>query len=236
MDLHMSEDFQIVAIDGGAASGKSSTARGVAGAAHFLHVDTGSHYRAVTLRALGEGLRPVGGPALEHFLAGLRFETEVRGNCACLRLNGVVPDAADIRSDAVNAAVSAFAALPAVRKAVRTYQRDQAAVARTHGFRGLVMDGRDIGTVIFPDADLKIYLEADASTRAARRKDEGQTDTIDDRDRIDSTRATAPLAAAPDAVRIDNSNIPLGGVVEEVLRLLRQGASATGASRATEPR
>ncbi len=226
----MSEDFQIVAIDGGAASGKSSTARGVAAAANFLHVDTGSHYRALTLRALTEGLSPQKGTALDRFLAGLRFETEVRGQCACLRLNGDVPDAADIRSDAVNAAVSDFAALPAVRDAVRAYQRDQAAVARKHGFKGLVMEGRDIGTVIFPEADLKIFLEADASTRAARRKDEGQTDTIDNRDRIDSTRATAPLTAAPDAVRIDNSNIPLDGVVAEVLRLLQQRAPGSYAN------
>ncbi|MCC5806840.1 MAG: (d)CMP kinase [Opitutales bacterium] len=229
MTPYMSEGFQIVAIDGGAASGKSSTARGVAGAAHFLHVDTGSHYRAVTLRALAEGLEPREGPALDRFLAGLRFESEVRGRCACIRLNDEVPARADIRSDAVNAAVSAFAALPAVREAVRAYQRDQAGVARQHGFKGLVMDGRDIGTVIFPDADLKVYLEADASTRAARRKEEGQTDTIDDRDRIDSTRATAPLAAAPDAVRIDNSNIPLEGVVDEVLRLLRERSAGARA-------
>lgn len=222
----MGGNFQIVAIDGGAASGKSSTARGVAEATHFLHVDTGAHYRAVTQRALAAGIPPEQSAALDRFLGDLRFETRVRDRTAFICLNGITPAKQDIRSDAVNAAVSKYAALPSVRGAVRAYQQDQARFARAEGFNGLVMDGRDIGTVIFPHADLKIFLEADASTRSARRIDEGQRDTIDERDRIDSTRAAAPLTPAPDAIRIDNSEIPLEEVIAMVLRLLRERQEA----------
>lgn len=232
----MGGSFQIVAIDGGAASGKSSTARGVAEATHFLHVDTGAHYRAVTQRALAAGIPPEKCVALDRFLSRLRFETRVRGRTAFICLNGMTPAKQDIRSDAVNAAVSKYAALPSVRDAVRAYQQGQARFAREEGFNGLVMDGRDIGTVIFPRADLKIFLEADASTRSARRIDEGQRDTIDERDRIDSTRATAPLIPAPDAIRIDNSKIPLEEVIATVLRLLRERSTAKQTDATPRPR
>jgi CMP/dCMP kinase len=96
----------------------------------------------------------------------------------------------------------------------------QADVARTAGFNGLIMDGRDIGTVIFPDADLKVFLKADAETRAARRATEGQKDAITARDKQDESRKTAPLQPASDAVIIDNSNITLPEVVEKIVGLL----------------
>lgn len=212
--------FKVVAVDGGAASGKSSTSRCVAADCHFMHVDTGAHYRAVTASALQQGLKALDSAELIFFLNSLRFDTIVRGNSAFISLNGKIPDGAELRTAAVNANVSDFAALPAVRMAVKNYQRQQADVARAHGFAGLIMDGRDIGTVIFPDADLKVFLVADATTRAARRADEGQADSIANRDAIDSKRATAPLQAAGDAVVIDNSNMPLEAVVATIIRLL----------------
>ena len=208
--------FRIVALDGGAASGKSSTARQLAARRHFLHVDTGSHYRAVTACALEAGLEAEENAALDALLAQLRFETEVDDHTGVLRLNGEIPADARLRSAAVNHAVSRFAALPSLREAVKRYQRAQVDFARRAGFAGLVMDGRDIGTVILPQADLKVFLEADEATRTARREQEGQHDTIAARDKLDSSRAAAPLQAAPDALRIDNSALPLEGVVARI--------------------
>jgi cytidylate kinase len=107
-----------------------------------------------------------------------------------------------------------------VREAVKSYQREQVDVARQEGFAGVVMDGRDIGTVILPDADLKVFLQADPDTRQRRREMEGATDVIRDRDRRDSSRATAPLKPASDAVVIDNSEIGLEEVVDIIIGLL----------------
>lgn len=210
------DDFKILALDGGAASGKSSTARALSTERNFLHVDTGTHYRAVTAEALRAGLAPVECPDLEALLERLKFSTVIDDHAGRLALNGNVPPDERLRSDAVNAAVSGFAALPAVRDAVKRYQRQQADVARNAGFKGLVMDGRDIGTVIFPDADLKVFLFADEGTRARRRALEGQTDSITARDKMDSKRKTAPLSAAADARPLDNSNLTLEQVVEQI--------------------
>lgn len=212
--------FKIVALDGGAASGKSSTARELAARRHFLHIDTGAHYRAVTAEALAAGLAPVESPELHRLVGSLRLITVVEAREGRMALNGKVPAEASLRAPEVNAAVSQFAALPMVREAVKRYQRSQVEVAQRHGFHGLVMDGRDIGTVILPEADLKVFLTADEDTRAARRAGEGQVDSIARRDQIDAGRATAPLAAADDAVVIDNSDLPLEGVVDRIESLL----------------
>ncbi|MCD8482819.1 MAG: 3-phosphoshikimate 1-carboxyvinyltransferase [Verrucomicrobia bacterium] len=212
-------DFKVIAVDGGAASGKSSTSRAVAEICHFMHVDTGAHYRAVTAAALQQAIEPREDELMLRFLASLKLGTVVQGHSALITLNGKIPEGSELRTAAVNAAVSDYAALPMVRSAVKSYQRLQAKVAQDHGFTGLIMDGRDIGTVIFPDAHLKIYLTADAAKRAARRADEGQADSIANRDNRDSNRATAPLQVADDARVIDNSNIPLAGVVQQVIDL-----------------
>jgi cytidylate kinase len=218
--------FKVVAIDGGAASGKSSTSRLIATRCHWLHVDTGSHYRAVALASLLAGLPPEDSPAMRDFIASLSFATRISGNESLICFNGHEPPREqDIRSDNVNRTVSPLAALPFVREAVKAYQRQQVDLARENGFKGIVMDGRDIGTVILPDADLKIFLFADPGTRQRRRELEGATDTISDRDHRDSTRATAPLKPAPDAVLIDNSNLSLEEVVEKVLSLLPEDPS-----------
>lgn len=213
--------FRVVAIDGGAASGKSSTARRIAERFNFLHVDTGTHYRTLARACLDAGMPPVDSPALHAFLGALQFNTVVEAFHSRLAINGSTPFAdARIRSADVNRHVSQFAALPVVREAVKRYQQDQVGMALKHGFNGLVMEGRDIGTVILPSADLKIFLIADAATRQSRRHMEGGVDRIEDRDKVDSSRATAPLRPAPDAICIDNSALTLDGVVERVSRLL----------------
>lgn len=206
--------FIIVAIDGGAASGKSSTARALSARFHLLHVDTGSFYRAVTAELLRLGVSPLDRDAVQRAVGTLALGTRVEGNSACMEIAGQPVDPAVIRSPRVNASVSLFAAIPEVRAALLAYQRGQANVARAHGFNGLAMEGRDIGSVIFPAADFRFFLHADPAERARRRAQEGQTDSIAERDRLDSQRKTAPLACPEGATAVDSTALTLEQVVE----------------------
>jgi cytidylate kinase len=205
--------FIIVAIDGGAAAGKSSAARALSERFHLLHADTGSYYRAVTAGMLRHGVKPGDVPAVKAALAELHLGTRVEGRSARMELAGK-PPGAEIRSAAVNEAVSHFAAIPELRAALLDYQRGQADAARSHGFRGLVMEGRDIGSVIFPDADYRFFLQADPAERARRRASEGQLDSVTERDRIDSSRKTAPLTCSDGAISLDTTHLTLAQVVE----------------------
>ena len=212
----------VVAIDGPSASGKSSTARAVAQALGFAHLDSGSLYRGVTLVALREGARR-GLPAGEA-IGGLNPETVLRaaedrglmlqsdGTGYAAYLDGEpVEDA--LRSAEVTACVSAIAAIPVVREWVNTRLR-----AMVRAGQDVVVDGRDIGTVVFPDADLKIFLTASAEARAGRRITQrgrevgpgdldAETQALAARDHADSTREIAPLRPAPDAVHLDTTTL-----------------------------
>jgi cytidylate kinase len=206
--------FITIAIDGGAASGKSSSSRTLSERFNLLHVDTGSFYRAVTAEFLRRGVVANDLPAVKSAIGNLRFGTRLQGRSAQMEISGrVVPDA-EIRTRHVNDHVSHFAAIPEVRTALLAYQRGQAEVARRHGFRGLVMEGRDIGSVIFPDADFRFFLHAHPEERARRRASEGGQDSISERDRLDSSRKTAPLACPAGAISIDTTNLTLPEVVE----------------------
>jgi cytidylate kinase len=222
-----SPPFLIVAIDGGAASGKSSTARALAERFHYLHADTGSYYRALTADLLRRGVKAADAAGVRAELAELRLGTRVKGRNAEITINGDTAHEADIRGAAVSAAVSHFAALPEVRAALLSHQRGLAGTARTGGFRGLVMEGRDIGSVIFPDADLRFFLHADPAERVLRREREGRPDAVAERDRLDSSRATAPLACPPGAEAIDSTLLPLSAVVsliaERIMARLHAG-------------
>ncbi|MES2694847.1 MAG: (d)CMP kinase [Verrucomicrobiota bacterium] len=209
-----SSAFIIVAIDGGAASGKSSSSRTLSERFNLLHVDTGSYYRAITAELLRRNVAAADLPAVHAALADVKLGTRVEVRSAQMEIGGrVVPDA-DIRSKHVNDHVSHFAAIPEVRTALLAYQRSQADVARTHGFRGVVMEGRDIGSVIFPDADFRFFLHADPDERARRRASEGGQDSIKERDRLDTQRKTAPLACPNGAISIDTTHLTLPQVVE----------------------
>jgi cytidylate kinase len=205
--------FFVVAIDGGAASGKSSSARALSERFHLLHADTGSYFRAVTAEFLRQSVSQLDPAAIRGAVAALRLGTRVRGRSAEIEIDGRLPGEA-IRSAEVNAAVSHFASNPDLRSALMTYERGQADVARAHGFRGLVMDGRDIGTVIFPGADFRFFLHADPAERARRRANEGLSDAVAERDRLDSSRSTAPLACPPGAISLDTTQVPLAAVVQ----------------------
>jgi cytidylate kinase len=210
-----SKPFIIVAIDGGAASGKSSSSRTLSDRFNLLHVDTGSFYRAITAEMLRRGVKASDLAEVRRALADVTLGTRVEGRSAQMEIGGRVAGD-EIRSRAVNDHVSHFAAIPEVRTALLAYQRGQADVARRNGFRGLVMEGRDIGSVIFPDADFRFFLHADPHERARRRANEGQHDSIAERDRLDSSRKTAPLACPPGAVSIDTTHVTLPEVVEKM--------------------
>ncbi len=214
------KDFVIIAIDGGAAAGKSSTSRALSQAFNLMHVDTGSFYRALTVKLLEAKIEPQSGDSMNEGLAALSLETHVEGNTASIVVDGWIPDET-IRSTEVNQQVSRYAAIPELRKRLLGYQRSQADVARENGFAGLVMEGRDIGSAIFPDADLRLYLFADPVKRAQRRAAEGISDSIAARDKMDASRKASPLACPEGATLIDTSELSLEQVVAKVSDLFR---------------
>ncbi|MCW5547846.1 MAG: (d)CMP kinase [Opitutaceae bacterium] len=210
-----STPFIIVAIDGGAASGKSSTARLLADRFNLLHVDTGSFYRHLTSELLRRGVPHADLPALKSALSGLHLATRLEGRSARMLVDGQ-PAGDEIRDQRVNEHVSHYAAIPEVRQTLLGYQRGQADFALEHGFRGLVMEGRDIGSVIFPQADFRFFLHADPIERAKRRAAEGRQDSVAERDRLDSSRKTSPLTCPTGAIDIDSTHRSL----EEVFALM----------------
>jgi len=210
-----STPFIIVAIDGGAASGKSSSSRTLSERFNLLHVDTGSFYRAITAEMLRRRVDAQDLTAVNAALGEIRLGTRVDGRSARMEIGGRVAGD-EIRSGEVNDHVSHFAAIPEVRTALLAYQRGQVEVAKARGFRGLVMEGRDIGSVIFPHADFRFFLHADPEERARRRAKEGQQDSIAERDRLDSSRKTAPLACPVGAESIDTTHQTLEEVVEKM--------------------
>ncbi len=212
--------FVSVAVDGGAACGKSSTSRMLSEKLGFLHIDTGAHYRSLTHVLLQGFVNPEDTQAVKKSLSKINLSTFISGNSAFLALNNKVLGEAELRSAVVNASVSQFAAIPEIRAFILAYQRNQVHVAQQNGFAGLIMEGRDIGSVVLPQATVRIYLEADALARNQRRKDEGIVDSIVQRDKIDSSRTAAPLICAEGAIRIDNTNLSLTEVVDKIEKLI----------------
>jgi len=197
---------RVIAIDGPAGSGKSTVAQAVARKLGVAYLDTGAMYRSVTHVALQRGVDVTDGDAL----AGLARELEIEVGDRVLVDGDDVSEA--IRTPAVNVAVSTVAAHPEVRTEL---VRRQKAWAATH--QGGVMEGRDIGTVVCPDARLKVFLTAGEDERARRRNDEAD---VEQRDRLDSTRAVSPLKTADDAVVIDTTELTVDEVVTRILERL----------------
>ena len=188
-----------VAIDGPSGAGKSSLAKRLAKELGYLYVDTGAMYRAIGLYALRAGADPQDAAAVLALLPGIRIELAYVGGAQRVFLNGEDVSEA-IRTEAVGMAASGVSAHQGVRDFLLELQRR---LARTHD---LLMDGRDIGTVILPNATVKIFLTASAEARAARRLAQVLAD-ICRRDRQDTERAAAPLRQAPDAVLVDTSEL-----------------------------
>jgi cytidylate kinase len=218
----------IVTIDGPAGSGKSTTARAVARRLGFRHLDSGAFYRALTLAALRAGVPPDTWDSLTRGqLAAFAVAGEPAQDGYRLRIGGDDVMAA-IRSPEVNVHVSRMARVPAVRAWL--HERLRAAGRGTD----LVADGRDMGTVVFPEAEVKVFLTADLATRAQRRilergevqPDEAtlrqETRLLAERDRVDTERAVAPLRPAPDADHLDTSGLSFAEQVQRVVDLVEQ--------------
>jgi cytidylate kinase len=201
---------QIIAIDGPAGSGKSTVARAVAHALGWTFLDTGAMYRAVTWEALHEGVDVHDESAMGALAASATIATLPR-----VRVNGRdVHD--EIRTEPVNVAVSVVAANPLVRHSMVERQRELADAQEV----GTVVEGRDIATVVFPHATLKVYLTATLEERSRRRGEEG-AESVERRDLADSTRENSPLRQAPDALVLDTTGRRVDDVVEEIIECLK---------------
>jgi cytidylate kinase len=201
----------VITLDGPAASGKSSVARLVAGRLGRIYVNTGNMYRAITWAVLARGVDPANPDAVRTAAAAVVLESPVTDGQTQVRVDGRLLSSDDLNSDAVNAGVSLVARVPEVRERL---VRDQRALA---DLGPLVMEGRDIGSVVFPDSRLKFYIDASEEVRAARRRAQGHADQVAERDRLDSTRKSSPLVVPDGAQVIDNSHLTLEQAVEAVL-------------------
>jgi len=218
----------IIAIDGPAGSGKSSTARAVAERLGFRHLDSGAWYRALTLAALRDGVAPERwGELAEADVDTLGVDASFRGGVLVMSHHGAELADDELRGEAVTANVSRMASAPGVRAWLLGRQRAQA-----RG-RDVVVDGRDIGTVVFPGAEVKVYLDARADVRAARRLlQRGQAELspaavdaeagrLRTRDAKDASRPIAPLRRAADAVLVDTSDLSFEEQVDTIVALAR---------------
>jgi cytidylate kinase len=208
---------RVIAIDGPAGAGKSTVARALAARLGLDYLDTGAMYRAVTFAALRRGIDPEDAERVANVARNLELDVDETS----VTVDGI--DASvEIRGPEVTRAVSVVAANPAVRTELR---RRQIAWAKAHD--GGVIEGRDIGSVVFPDAELKVYLTAAPEVRAGRRHKE-VTDlryeevaaSIAERDALDQGRSVGPLVEASDAVTVDTTNRPVSDIVVEILGYL----------------
>jgi len=210
--------LRVVAIDGPAGAGKSTVARRVAVATGLPFLDTGAMYRCVALTAVRNGVPTTDSLSVAEIARNI--DIDVRDGITLLDGTDV---SSEIRTPEVNSVVSIIATNSAVREVMREAQRRW---ARSAG--GGVVEGRDIGTVVFPDATLKVFLTASPEVRAQRRVAEAGGDvaevarSIAERDHIDSTREDSPLRPAPGAVVVDSSDRPIDEVVSEIVRLLSE--------------
>ncbi len=220
----------VVAIDGPSGSGKSTVARLLADRLGARYLDTGAMYRAITWAVLRAGVSPGDPGAVGSVARRCQLLVGTGPQTPHVSVDGVEVDA-QIRAADVTGAVSAVAAVPAVRALLVAAQRELI------GAGGIVVEGRDIGTVVAPDATVKVFLTADSRVRAGRRGAELGTPATDQvaadlfrRDALDSTRALSPLASAADAVVLDTSELAIEDVVDRLVQLVSERAGRHGAA------
>ncbi|MCX6906942.1 MAG: (d)CMP kinase [Verrucomicrobia bacterium] len=205
----------VIAIDGTSGSGKSTIAKALASHYGFVHVDTGSMYRAVTWHCLQRGADCNDATAVVRTAQEMKSEFRLCGGSIVMFINGADPGEA-LRGEAVTQNVSLVARVPEVRTLLVAEQR---ALLR---FGSLVMEGRDIGSVVFPQTPFKFYVDADPAVRAARRAGDGYADQVTRRDQIDSTRKVSPLVVPPGAFLVDTSRNTPEQTTELVLAELKR--------------
>jgi cytidylate kinase len=212
----------IIAIDGPSGAGKGTVARAVASRLNYRHIDTGAMYRAVAWKALHEQIALTD----EDAIAALARRVSIETGDGVVRVDGV-DVASAIRTPQIDAASAAVSRQPRVRERLIAQQREMGREG------GVVMEGRDIGTVVFPNADVKVFLDASPEERARRRAQDpahtaGRTGSalqevamaLEERDRSDRTRTASPLVRADDAVDIDTTGVPIQSVIERVLEIV----------------
>ena len=221
----------VVAMDGPSGTGKSSVSRRLASALQASYLDTGAMYRVATVWVLRSGVEPTDADAVAKAVAALPLEIGKDPLSETVLLDGE-DVSGEIRGDAVTKAVSAVSAVPAVRELLVQMQRDLA-----NSSTRIVVEGRDIGTVVLPDADVKVFLTASPEARAERRNkqniEQGHDDDYESvladvqrRDHADSTRAVSPLRPAEDSVIVDTSELDLDGVIERLLLVVNDRSGA----------
>ena len=212
----------IIAIDGPSGAGKGTVARAVAARLNYRHIDTGAMYRAVAWKAVDERIALTD----EDAIAGLARRVSIETGDGVVRVDGI-DVASAIRTPEIDAAAAAVSRQPRVRERLIAQQREMGRDG------GVVMEGRDIGTVVFPDADVKVFLDASPEERARRRAHDpahaaGRTGSalqdvamaLEERDRSDRTRTASPLVRADDAVDIDTTGVPIQHVIEQVIAIV----------------
>ena len=210
----MKKAHRVIAIDGPAASGKSSVARELAQHLGFLYVNSGAMYRAITWHVLQHGVNPDDPAHIAQTVDSARITCDLENNQSRILIDEVDPTD-HLYDDRVNEGVSRVSSVPRVREILVAKMRGY---ARDHD---LVMEGRDIGSAVFPDTPYKFYIDASPEVRLCRRAAQGQRDEIAARDRADSSRRNSPLIIADDALVIDSSNLTIEGVVGEIIGRLK---------------
>ncbi len=219
-----------IAIDGPGGAGKSTVAKAVAAKLGIIYVDTGALYRTIGYYVRKKGIEPSDAAAVSACLPEINIEVKYENGVQCVYLNGENPGDA-IRTPEMSMYASAVSAIGEVRSFLLETQKD---IARKNS---VIMDGRDIGTVILPDADVKIFMTASAECRATRRykellakgvevKYEDVLSEMNERDKNDSTREIAPATAAPDAILLDNSDMTLEENVQAVIDIVEKKTKA----------
>ena len=205
---------QAIAIDGTAGSGKSTLAKQLAKRLGLIMVNSGEMYRAVTWEVLRNGIDPADPAAVVAALREMDLECGVEDGQSTIRVGGRDPGG-ELRSDRVNGNVSAVSAVPEVRERLVALQRSFLDLG------DVVMEGRDIGTVVFPDTPFKIYIDASERVRNARRVADGEQDSVASRDAADSNRSTAPLRVAEGATVLDTSDLGVEQVADAAVAVLK---------------
>ena len=203
-----------IAIDGPAASGKSTLARGLAEQLGLVMVNSGAMYRSVTWKALREKIDPAYTKAVLEMMSRIEIHCGKNGMVSTCTIDGFNPEE-ELRSEAINTNVSAISAIPEVRARLVELQRSYL------DHTSVIMEGRDIGSVVFPDTDYKIYIDASEEVRAARRIAAGEIDSVNQRDSADSKRTTAPLKVADGAVILDTSHHTIPTAIAAAIEILK---------------
>ena len=204
-----------IAIDGAAGSGKSTTSRSLCEKFNYIHVDTGLHYRSLChfftkINISSENVKSY----LDNNT--LEIDSLIDGYSCLLQINGNIYNSDLLRTECMNQNVSYYARLPEIRSLLLSYQRGLPMFGLKSGFSGMIMDGRDIGSVVLPNADLKFFLHADLSIRESRRTADGESSNLSKRDSIDTQRKIAPLVCPDGAISLDTGILPVNKVVSRI--------------------